>query len=533
MKFRLSLLAGILLWLSWYPIGIAIFIFIAFVPLFFVSAILLEEKVKFSFWNGLCYTFPAFLIWNGATTWWIGYTTIPGAVAAVFLNTLLMSILFSSWHFLRKKGVPTQAAPLMFIAFWCSFEYLHLHWQIAWPWLNLGNALAPYTPLAQWYEYTGTFGGTIWILAMNFLIYNLIKSWKTVERKKYILATSSVFAIPICISLIIYFAYSYSDKQTVSVLIVQPNVEAKQEDGKLNDKELAQQLIDISAPFLDDDLGLLVAPESAISRNVSAELLLKNSYPQNQKQYAAFTFLDSVVSQYPRLNMIFGASTYRVFSSRERASVRALGDGMFREYYNSAILLNQSGVGDIYHKSKLVPGVELMPYPGLFRFLENTIAEMGGFSYGVDHSQHAFRTTIGDGVKVGAPICYESIFGEHFARFVKDGAELMAVITNDDWWEDSPGYKQHFIYSKLRAVETRRTIIRSANSGISAFIDEKGDILQKTAFREQTAILQTVTPNDKITFYVKHGDYLARIAVAVTVLFLLFGVYLIVRPNSS
>ena len=102
----------------------------------------------------------------------------------------------------------------------------------------------------------------------------------------------------------------------------------------------------------------------------------------------------------------------------------------------------------------------------------------------------------------------------------------MAVITNDAWWKDSPGHKQHFIMSKLRAIETRRYVLRAANTGTSAFINPLGEVSQETKYGVRTAIKEVVYPNDEITFYVKHGDYLARFCAALTALFLLFGTYL-------
>ena len=115
-------------------------------------------------------------------------------------------------------------------------------------------------------------------------------------------------------------------------------------------------------------------------------------------------------------------------------------------------------------------------------------------------------------VKVGPAICYESIFGEFFSRFVRNGAEVMFIITNDGWWGNTAGHRQHYDFAHLRAIETRRSIARSANTGISAFINQRGDASQETAYWVPAAIKGTLNANDKITFYVQHGDYLARFA---------------------
>jgi apolipoprotein N-acyltransferase len=107
----------------------------------------------------------------------------------------------------------------------------------------------------------------------------------------------------------------------------------------------------------------------------------------------------------------------------------------------------------------------------------------------------------------------------------------MFVITNDGWWEDTPGYKQHLSFSKLRAIETRRSIARSANTGISAFINQKGEILKSTNWWEQAVIKSKLYLNNKQTFYTKHGDMIGRIASFLAVLMLLYSWVLKYKSN--
>jgi len=184
-KLFLSLLSGVLLWLSWYPHGFTFIIFFAFVPLFLLSDKLLEKQRGLVFWQGIWASFPTFLIWNVGVTWWIWNSTPTGSVAAIVLNAFFMSCVFGAWHWLKKLHFTKVMISLAFIAFWCSWEFLHLNWQINWPWLNLGNIFAANPKMVQWYEYTGTFGGTIWVLAVNFLVYSFFQ-----HREKSILFDS-------------------------------------------------------------------------------------------------------------------------------------------------------------------------------------------------------------------------------------------------------------------------------------------------------------------------------------------------------
>jgi apolipoprotein N-acyltransferase len=545
-KIVLSLLSGMLLWFSWYPYGFAFLIFIAFVPLFILSDKLLEKKKGIAFWQGIWASFPAFLIWNIGVTWWIWNSTPTGAVAAIVLNSFFMSCVFGVWHWVKKSNLPKITVPLAFIAFWCSWEFLHLHWQLTWPWLNLGNVFAVHPKLVQWYEYTGAFGGTIWVLVVNFLVYHFFQHrghrepQRTTERicgnlfnlrhlraKKALIALILTIITPMLISLIILKTYKIKQENGIEAVIVQQNIDPWTEQYEKSNFELAELIIQTAAPKLTPNTILLVCAESALSHAINEEQLFNlDIYPN-----ATFQLFDALFQQYPQLNIILGLSTVALFDTKVTPTARDYYDGTFIEFYNTSCLYSKDTV-ELYHKCRLVPGVEKMPYPKIFGFLENLAIDLGGTSgsLGTDSKQRVFMATTQQGVvKVGAPICYESIFGELFSQFVKNGAQLMCIITNDAWWGNTPGHKQHFEMSKLRAIETRRYILRAANTGISGFIDPLGNAHQKTEYEVRTAIVQTVYPNDKITFYTKYGDYLARIMLGIAALMLLFRIVASIR----
>ena len=122
------------------------------------------------------------------------------------------------------------------------------------------------------------------------------------------------------------------------------------------------------------------------------------------------------------------------------------------------------------------------------------------------------------GTPFGCAVCYESVYGEYCTGYVRKGAQFLAVITNDAWWGDTPGYKQHLSYSRLRAIELRRDIARCGNTGISAIIDQRGEVLSSTPWWERTTLTGTVNLNTRQTFFVRYGDVIGR---ACTLLFLL------------
>ena len=138
-KILLALISGLLLWLSWNPNGLPFLIFFAFVPLLVISDMLISEEHKHSSGLAFCYGIIAFLIWNVGTTWWIFNSTGPGAIVTFILNSSFMALVYSLWHFCRRRGIPEWLQPVTLISFWMSFEFLHLNWDLTWPWLNLGN----------------------------------------------------------------------------------------------------------------------------------------------------------------------------------------------------------------------------------------------------------------------------------------------------------------------------------------------------------------------------------------------------------
>jgi apolipoprotein N-acyltransferase len=166
-----------------------------------------------------------------------------------------------------------------------------------------------------------------------------------------------------------------------------------------------------------------------------------------------------------------------------------------------------------------VPGVERMPFPALLKPLESLAINLGG-TFGSQGTQEERTVFFSHDKKVGiAPvICYESVYSDFVTGYIRNGANMIFVITNDGWWSDSPGHKQHLALSVLRAIETRREIARCANTGISCFITPYGQIEQQTKYWEDAMIVKDMTPNNQITFYVKFGDVISYVATMLAIL---------------
>ena len=120
------------------------------------------------------------------------------------------------------------------------------------------------------------------------------------------------------------------------------------------------------------------------------------------------------------------------------------------------------------------------------------------------------------------------------SRYIHNGADLIAIITNDGWWGNTPGYHQHENYARLRAIETRRWIVRSANTGVSCVIDPDGNIIDPQPWVQAAAIKQAVPAlNSKLTIYVRYGDLLSKAALLLAILFLCWNIVTILKTRNS
>jgi apolipoprotein N-acyltransferase len=195
------------------------------------------------------------------------------------------------------------------------------------------------------------------------------------------------------------------------------------------------------------------------------------------------------------------------------AVARKFADGNgYYENYNGAIFLDSSKAHQFHIKSKLVLGTEKVPFLESFPLMKKLSIDLGGSSGGYGSQKHPTVFKSGnDSSRIAPIICYESIYGEYVTEYTQQGANIFAIITNDGWWENTPGHRQHFAYARLRAIENRRAIVRSANTGISAIINQKGEVLEQTEWWEPAVIASKVQLNSTITFYVRYGDYIGRI----------------------
>jgi apolipoprotein N-acyltransferase len=513
----LSLSSALLLWLAWPPHHLGWISFIAWVPLLFLLRLINAQSSRKSLYRFM-YTFIALVTWNLLCTYWIKNASVFGAIAAaVIVNGLLMPLPLMLYQWLTRKINP-RFHLWCFVAPWLLFEFFHLNWELAWPWLTLGNAFANNLSWIEWYEYTGVLGGSFWILTVNYLIYRLLVQLNEFTVKEKLTQTSIIMlsvCLPFLLSYVVwrnYLLHDAANTKQVQVVIVQPNHDPYHEKFEQPPNLLVNEMLQLSLQQVDSETQYLILPETALTDGI-----VEND---NSNTSQSIQQLKTLLEKLPRLNIISGADSYLFYQDKASATARYSKRGkQWYDVFNTALQLNHGDSVQFYHKSKLVPGVERMPYPQIFGFLENFAIELGGTSGSLGAQDEAGVFT---GLNTVAPvICYESIFGNYVADYVRKGAEFICIITNDGWWGNTEGYMQHCAYASLRAIETRRAIARSANTGISCFIDATGQRSQATDWWEPAVIKGKIKPDSILTFYVRFGDYIGWLALLATIALLI------------
>jgi apolipoprotein N-acyltransferase len=514
--------AGILLSLSWLPMWLLPLVFVGFVPLFYIINEVKKNELSAGF--AFLYGFFAFLIFNVCTTWWVWNASKGGSVAAFVLNSLLMNLPYMVLFFTNKRSVgPLKIWP--FIWAWLTFEYFHYRWDGTWTWLTLGNVFADQPWMVQWYEYTGVAGGTLWVLWVNKSVFKLVTSFNQLDKQQkgrhiFNLLFFQVFAVLFLSYYVLTdFRSSVNQSKRISakVVVIQPNVDPyKDKFSGISPYQQTLNMLHLADSIMDSTVQLIAFPETALVGSLNERYL---------QQEETIFLMRQFLQKHPTVSILTGADSYKEYLEHEKVSetAREYDPGKFYDSYNTAMFIvpNDTTIG-IYHKSKLVPGVERLPFSSVLKYVEKYAIDLGGTSGSLGISKEPVNFNVNSTLSVAPIICYESIFGQYITEYVKRNASLLCIITNDGWWGNTPGFKQHFAYARLRAIETRRYIARSANTGISGFITDEGAILQKSGWWVPTALKETVLLNNQLTFYVRNGDLINEAAVLFTC-FILFG----------
>lgn len=511
----LAVFSGLLLWIAWPPTPYTTFLlFVGLVPMLMAMENIIQSNVKKKGQLIFATTFTGFVVWNSLCIYWVyNSLKIIGPVVAIpitlipyTLGPLLMA--GACWLYFRMRiAGPRGLALAALVCFWIGYEYLHQTWELNFPWMTLGNGFAVSHKWIQWYEYTGVYGGTVWIWVCNILLFLLYVSLREAKIKAHRLKLVSAFVLVLLLPLgcSLYRYYNYQEEKSPSQLVVvQPNIDPYTKFNVPAYEEISI-LTHLSDSAAQPNTEFFIWPETAISEDINEDTF--SGTPQ-------FNQVKQFLSRHKNGNLLTGISTYKLYNDAHTATARQLNDGsQYYDRFNAAVNIQNGEKLQFYHKSKLVPGAEAMPFGSALSFLKPVFDHLGGSSgsYAGQTEPDVFYSQ--SGIGADPVICYETIWGNWVAKSVNKGAQFIAIITNDGWWENTSGKDQHFDYAKLRAIENRRWICRSANTGISGFINQRGDVIQQSGWWVRTALRQNINLNSKLTFYTLHIDYVPYAAL--------------------
>jgi apolipoprotein N-acyltransferase len=510
-KWIYALSGGIAASLAWWDISV-LFLLFCFVPL-----LIIEDNIRQSgdpVFSLFPYSFVFFFSWNLLVCWWMARIHFLGGMSVIMLNAFIMSMVFLLYSKIRRE---TGGGAVTLILLWAAYEFLNYRGDLSWPWLSLGNGLASNIKFIQWYEYTGTTGGTIWILLVNVILFCLIKRYPFRGRaiSGYLLAVVLILVIllPPFFSRYIYNSYENTGSE-IGYLILQPGLDPY--TSKFNGAsktERLEHILSMAAAGIREDTEFIVTPETAVDS-------IWTDDPDDGLSAMVYGFLE----QNPGVCIILGATTFSsVHPDQKDHTTRTDVEDNFFDIYNTAVLYCSDNPVRLYHKHYLANGVEQVPFERIIGFMRRISLNLGGVSGSLRKGDGpgVFITNNRFPVIMSTLICFESAYGEYTSRMVRMGANILIVMSNDGWFKGTGAYRQHLRLSQIRAVESRRSVVRAANTGISAHILQSGDIAGKIDWWEEGTLAANVAINNRMTLFSRYGDYPGRIALFFSVLMVL------------
>jgi apolipoprotein N-acyltransferase len=497
-NFSLVFLTGILIALSLPPFKTGFLAYGALVPFF----LLLKDKRGFEAFRWSYLT--GFVVF-AFTLYWLWGVTKAGFLGALLVLPLYFN-LYAFFHTTLLKRFGKWAFAL-FPFLWTSVEYLQSIGETAFPWVYLGYSQSYYLPLVQYAEYTGVYGISFWIVCINVLIY-LLWQYRNVPIRKIVISSTLLvlFIVPAAFGL--YVLREKPKGETLKIALIQGSIDPYEKWDPQYVNRNFDLYIEKTKEQMAQNPDLVIWPETATGTWLR--------YERKYRDIIHF-MVDS-----SRIPLLTGSIDY------------TFNDQTHYDHFNSAFLFEpHSSRIQHYQKRQLVPFSERVPYSqilpiGIFRdFLSDMELGVGSYVRGKEYNllkiyQNKEYDTLSanrnDDKKYffAVPICYESVFPNLLRKFVKNGANFLAIITNDAWFGKTSAPYQHAQIAAIRAIENRISIARCANTGISCFIGPYGRVSQTTQLFVKDAQIGEIGLRSTTTFYTKYGNVFAIFVSFVT-----------------
>ena len=464
-KYLPSLFSALLMGVAQQPWGFGFLAWFSLVP--FIYCINQQktytEIIKQSFiWSFLYHLIFFFWISDniGIDNQIVRYLIMLLVVLVLSINIIIIYILYFYFKKNFKQVNLIYILPFIIV----TIEYLRSLGFYGSVWNSLSYTQTDYLLLSQNIEYTGIYGITFWIVLINVIIYKIIKELNFQNLLLFI----CFFSMPFLTGYIIKSNH-INNGPKIKVKLVQPNISLNEKRQSLRGSLI--KLINLSSNTSNQDIDLIVWPESSISGS-----FLKNGYYNSKISPAMNNFLKN-----SQIYLVAGADL-KITNKR----------------YNSSLLFKSDSILNIFHKQKLVPNVERTP-----DIFSSFGIDLGLTNFDIGNELTIFSLNEN---KFATMICIESVFPDLTRKFVNNGAEFLTYIVNDGWYPRNPQLEQHARRCIYRAIENRRYVIRSANTGITMVVDSYGNITDKLKFNKEGVLETNITILNKKTFYTKYGD---------------------------
>lgn len=531
-----SILSGLLFGLSYpaYPyVRLEVLAWVWMVPL------LLALKQVQSLPRFLCRVYLATFVACVFGMSWLMTSTVPGTLLLFFVGAAVLTVPFVGLYFVRRSlgwRAALWSAPVM----WTAGEWLYHQSEGSFGWLAMGVTQSNMTWLVQYVDLTGVWGITFWLVLFNVLLVRAIEDWQILKghieagqvAKRFLIRRLAFTCAGMILFPLAYSAYVFAkgadaqspDAGEVSILLVQPNVDPWQRmDDRATAKTLTKTVLLTNSALGETKPDLIIWPEGAVPYFFNYEKSVKDS-------------VSRMVSNWDT-PLLTGIKDARIENNASDGSTPLSPGDKGAEIFNAALLVapqpKQPGqrvnvrYSDIYHKRVLMPFVEHVPFVESLPFLSHLATDLGtgqNLSSGSQATVFSFTGTRGQSVTIAPAICYEQLYPAKMAEFVRNGAEMLAVISNEGWFSNSHGQYQLAAFSKLRAIETRRTIARSANTGLTCFIDPMGRIYDEAPWWSPQTVTGKARLSKQMSLYVLYTDAFPKTCAWLSLAVILAGV---------
>jgi len=501
-----AFVSGIMQTASFPDIGFDVFAWFALVPL-----ILTINQTNAVFFTGCLTGFVhqiTLVYWLVTAMHIYGNLPIVSSVPLLILLCMYLS-LFTGLFCVLVKRLCTKPWHLIWAPFfWVALEYSRSLSQFAFPWELIGYSQYLKLPLIQIADITGVYGISWFIVLFNvaivcFLLYTTRQDWNQI-----MISNRLVYALPgIAIFFFVVFTTyglikQYDINQVIekshkhmNVSVIQGNIDqALKWDEKFRNQTV-QKYILASLSETHRHADLIVWPETAVP------IYIQQKTPLSQKLR---DFIDKQSSAF-----LIGGLRY------DRSDI-----GQWR-FYNSSFLLEPKKTSwQTYDKSHLVPFGEYIPFQTVFPFLNKFVQGVGNFSEGTMIESLKWKEW-----SIGSQICYEILFPNISRKLVLNGADILVNITNDAWYGHSSAPYQHFSMIVFRAVENKRSLARSANTGVSGFVNPYGKIISSSEIFTDAHLNANLPILNDLTFYCQFGDVFAIFCCSILVLSIILNFF--------